>query len=153
MKRRYKKLDLFSIVNTTILLLLALSCLMPILNVLAISLSEQGAVAAGKVGLWPVNFTLAAYKYVIKDAAFFKSMLISTARVFIGPVLNLVLAILCAYPLSKPESRFHARNIYVWLFYFTTLFFLFLCFHVQQLLLKCIFQIIAYTNPKEKQGV
>lgn len=122
MKRRYKKLDLFSIVNTTILLLLALSCLMPILNVLAISLSEQGAVAAGKVGLWPVNFTLAAYKYVIKDAAFFKSMLISTARVFIGPVLNLVLAILCAYPLSKPESRFHARNIYVWLFYFTTLF-------------------------------
>ena len=50
MKRRYKKLDLFSIVNTTILLLLALSCLMPILNVLAISLSEQGAVAAGKVG-------------------------------------------------------------------------------------------------------
>ena len=50
MKRRYKKLDLFSVVNTTILLFMAFICLMPILNVLAISFSEQGAVAAGKVG-------------------------------------------------------------------------------------------------------
>ena len=122
MKRKYRKLDLFSIVTTMILLLLALSCLMPILNVLAISLSEQGAVAAGKVGLWPVDFTLAAYKYVMKDVAFFKSILVSVARVLIGPTLNLLLTILCAYPLSKSENRFHARKVYVWLFYFTTLF-------------------------------
>lgn len=122
MKRILKNLSFFSLINGTVLLLLAFSCLLPILNVLAISFSDRGAVAAGKVGFWPVDFTLAAYEYVLKDVAFFKSMLVSFARILVGPLLNLLLTILCAYPLSKPDNRFKARKFYVWIFYFTTLF-------------------------------
>ena len=122
MKKKGKKLDLFVIVNAIILILLTLLCLLPIINVLAISFSEQGAVAAGSVTFWPVNFTLAAYKYVMKDMDFFKSMIVSLKRVLIGPALNLLLTILCAYPLSKSERVFRARKVYVWIFYFTSLF-------------------------------
>lgn len=121
-KRRYKKPDLFLLVVSMILFFMALSCLLPIVNVLAISFSDNSAVAAGKVSFWPVDFTLAAYKYVLNDVKFFKSLVVSAERVLIGPLVNVLLVILCAYPLSKDEKQFHARKRYVWIFYFTTLF-------------------------------
>lgn len=121
-KRKFKKPDPVLTIVSIILLLLALSCLLPIINVLAISFSDNSAVAAGKVGFWPVDFTLAAYKYVLADMKFFESMLVSLKRVLIGPLFNLLLVILCAYPLSKEQKQFHARKKYIWIFYFTTLF-------------------------------
>lgn len=121
-KRRYKKPDLFLLIVSIILFFMALSCLLPIINVLAISFSDNSAVAAGEVSFWPVDFTLAAYKYVLNDVKFFKSLIVSVERVLIGPLVNVLLVILCAYPLSKDEKQFHARKRYVWIFYFTTLF-------------------------------
>lgn len=121
-KRRYKKPDLFLLIVSIVLFFMALSCLLPIINVLAISFSDNSAVAAGKVSFWPVDFTLAAYKYVLNDVKFFKSLIVSVERVLIGPLVNVLLVILCAYPLSKDEKQFHARKRYVWIFYFTTLF-------------------------------
>lgn len=121
-KRRYKKPDLFLLIVSIVLFFMALSCLLPIINVLAISFSDNSAVAAGEVSFWPVDFTLAAYKYVLNDVKFFKSLIVSVERVLIGPLVNVLLVILCAYPLSKDEKQFHARKRYVWIFYFTTLF-------------------------------
>ncbi len=122
MKKRFKKPDIFLIVVNILLLCLALSCLLPIINVLAISFSDNSAVAAGEVVFWPVKFTLAAYKYVLADLKFFTSMVVSLVRVLVGPLLNILLVILCAYPLSKEKKEFRSRKFYVWLFYFTTLF-------------------------------
>ena len=63
MKMKQKKqVDLFSVINVVILTGLSLLCLMPIINVLAISFSERAAVEAGKVVFWPVDFTTAAYE-------------------------------------------------------------------------------------------
>ena len=123
MKMKQKKQDdLFSVINDVILTGLSLLCLMPIINVLAISFSERAAVEAGKVVFWPVDFTTAAYEYVLKDRGFLDSLMVSIARVIVGPVLNLVLSILCAYPLSKSDARFLSRKVYVWIFLFSTLF-------------------------------
>ena len=53
MKMKQKKqVDLFSVINVVILTGLSLLCLMPIINVLAISFSERAAVEAGKVVFW-----------------------------------------------------------------------------------------------------
>ena len=122
MERKVKKLDLFTAVCTAILIILTLVCLLPIVNVLAISFSGQEAIASGKVGFWPVDITLMSYKHIMNDVEFFKSLYVSLKRVLIGPFLNLVLIILCSYPLSKSEKVFPARNIYVWVLYFATLF-------------------------------
>lgn len=122
MERKVKKLDLFTAVCTAILIILTLVCLLPIVNVLAISFSGQEAIASGKVGFGPVDITLMSYKHIMNDVEFFKSLYVSLKRVLIGPFLNLVLIILCSYPLSKSEKVFPARNIYVWVLYFATLF-------------------------------
>ncbi|MCO5532181.1 carbohydrate ABC transporter permease, partial [Enterococcus faecium] len=50
-----------------IVIVLALSCLVPMLNVVALSLSSSSAVAANAVGLWPVDLTLAAYERIMSD--------------------------------------------------------------------------------------
>ena len=50
MKMKQKKqVDLFSVINVVILTGLSLLCLMPIINVLAISFSERAAVEEGKL--------------------------------------------------------------------------------------------------------
>ena len=48
-----------------VVLLFALSCLLPLLNMVAISLSGSDAVAANKVGLWPVQL----HNYYIQQTA------------------------------------------------------------------------------------
>jgi putative aldouronate transport system permease protein len=117
--RGYK---VFTVFNIILLSALALICLLPLLNVLAISLSDRAAVAAGQVALWPVDFTLASYEYVLEDKAFFSSLWVSVFRVVLGGALNVLLCILCAYPLSKPRARFRMQPVYVWIFLFASLF-------------------------------
>ena len=50
---------LFSLINGIVLTLLALLCILPLVNVLAISLSSNTAVTAGKVMFLPVDFKCA----------------------------------------------------------------------------------------------
>ncbi len=117
--RGYK---VFTVINYIILTLLALLCFLPLLNVLAMSFSDRSATAAGSVTFWPVNFTVEAYKYVLQDDGFLKSLLVSFIRVILGGGLNLILTVMCAYPLSKESSNFRGRTIYVWIFLFASLF-------------------------------
>lgn len=48
-----------------VVLLFSLSCLLPLIYTLALSLSSKEAVAAGQVGFWPVGFTLVNYKEIL----------------------------------------------------------------------------------------
>lgn len=45
-----------------LVILSGLACLLPLWNIVAISLSGSAAVTANKVGLLPVGFTVSAYK-------------------------------------------------------------------------------------------
>jgi putative aldouronate transport system permease protein len=112
----------FGAFNMALLLLLVLLCLLPFWHVVSVSLSDAAPVIAGQVTLWPVRFTLSAYRYVLERGAFWRSLLITLERVALGLPLNLFLVILCAYPLSKQKGSFHFRSAYVWLFFVTMLF-------------------------------
>lgn len=46
----------------------------------------------------------------------------SVVRVILGAGLNLLMIVVLAYPLSKEKKDFRWRNIYVWFFFFTSLF-------------------------------
>lgn len=50
-----------------VVVLMTLSCLLPLINMIAISLSGSSAVAANQVGLLPVDFTLTTYNKLLKD--------------------------------------------------------------------------------------
>lgn len=113
---------IFVIFNYTILSLLAAACFLPILHVLALSLSSKAQVAAGAVLFWPVDFTTASYEYVASDKQFLRSMLISLQRVLLGTSISMGLSILTAYALSKEQREFRWRTAYAWYFVFTILF-------------------------------
>lgn len=101
---------------------LALMCLLPLWNIVAISLSSSAAVSGNNVGLLPVQTTFAAYEKIIGATQFWRSFGISTLRVGIALLLNMILIVLLAYPLSKPARKFKGRNIYMGILIFAMLF-------------------------------
>jgi ABC-type sugar transport system, permease component len=111
----------FELVNNLIMLFLALSCVLPFVNVLAVSLSDSSAASAGVVGLWPVKFSLASYEFVFQKVRFMMSMWNSVQRVLVGTTVNMLLTIITAYPLSKPSREFKGRMGFAWFFVITML--------------------------------
>ncbi|MGH2558048.1 MAG: carbohydrate ABC transporter permease [Thermomicrobiales bacterium] len=105
-----------------VLIGLAVLCLMPMLHVLSLSFSSATAAGAGKVDLWPVSFTTEAYEYALSKSEFTRSLMVSLKRVALGILVNMVLTVLVAYPLSKEDSIFPWRTAYVWIFVLTTIF-------------------------------
>ena len=114
--------QIFLFLDYTILAILGLSCLLPLIHILAMSFSSSGAVTRGEVGFWPVEFTVQSYKYVLNKKEFWVAALMSLERVVLGVSVNMILTILAAYPLSKEKWEFHGRGIYTWFFVITMLF-------------------------------
>ncbi|MDF2588622.1 MAG: binding-protein-dependent transport system inner rane component [Anaerocolumna sp.] len=106
----------------TLLIILVLSCFLPLLYTLAVSLSAKSAVAAGKVAFWPVDFTTYSYHEIMKDVRFFGAFWTSIKRVVVAMVLSLMTMISAAYPLSKTKHEFAARNYILWLLVFCMIF-------------------------------
>lgn len=103
-------------------ILFTLSCLLPLVNMIAISLSGSEAVASNSVGLLPVDFTTATYKKLLNDTQFWNSFWISVKRVVLGTAINMFFTITMAYPLSKSKYRFPAREFYIKIVIFAMLF-------------------------------
>ena len=112
---------IFNICNYLFLGISGLLCVLPFINLLAISFSGTNAVNAGIVRFWPVDFTLKSYEFVINNPAFLKAAFVSVQRVFLGVSLNMILTILVAYPLSKEKTKFKWRGFYAWFFMITIL--------------------------------
>ncbi|MEK0316701.1 carbohydrate ABC transporter permease [Cohnella sp. 56] len=112
----------FNAANYALLIVLAIMCILPLVQLLAMSLSSNAAVSAGKVTLWPVGFNWESYKFILSKPEFLRSMGVSVKRLALGVVVNMLITILVAYPLSKEASAFKGRAVYVWIFVFTMLF-------------------------------
>lgn len=114
--RKYKTWSnfLFDSVVVLLLLIFGLSCLIPILHVVALSLSSKTAALAGRVYLWPVEFTITPYKVLVTDAKFMQALWVSVKRVVLGGGLNLILTVITAFALSQEEKDFPGKkSLYV----------------------------------------
>lgn len=98
-----KKTTAFDVILVILLGVICITCVLPFIHLLAVSFSSSSAVAAGKVGFLPVEFTPASYEYVISGGRFLHAMGISLERVILGTLLNIVLMVLTAYPLAKED--------------------------------------------------
>jgi len=112
----------FNIFNATVLIILAILCIFPFINLLAISFSSRDAVVANRVTFWPVEFNLNSYRFILANDQFLRSFWISIQRVAIALPISMLLVILTAYPLSKSKKEFRSRSFFSWFFVFTTLF-------------------------------
>lgn len=87
--------------NSILLTLAALTCLLPLLNILAMSLSGSRAVLSGEVGIWPVEFTLKSYEALIGGSPIFQAFRNSVILTVAGVALCMLFTLLAAYPLSR----------------------------------------------------
>ena len=110
----------FTIVNYTLLMLVLIIELYTLVYVVAASFSDPQAVVSGKVFLFPVNPTLKGYAAVFKNKKILTGFSNSIFYLIVGTVLNLVMTMLCAYPLSRKEFR--ARGFLSMFFVFTMYF-------------------------------
>ncbi len=107
---------IFGISNYFIMAVLALTCLLPMVHVLAVSLSDAASAGANTVTFWPKGFNTVAYQLVFSNPVFLNSFYISVVRTVLGCCINLLMTILAAYPLSKDESELRGRNFLSWIF-------------------------------------
>ena len=91
--------------------LVILVCIMPMINLLAQSLSSSQSVINGMVSFLPIvhnledntygyGMTLESYRYVFLDSSFSRSMWWTAIMTVICTLLSLAMTILCAYPLT-----------------------------------------------------
>jgi len=112
----------FAFINYIVLAALAFLCIFPIIHVIALSMSSSTAAVSGRVSLLPVEFNLASYRFVIDNRAFTAAFGVSLLRVGLGLPINLFLAIITAYPLSKTKASFGGKTFFTWFFLFTMIF-------------------------------
>lgn len=120
--RQTRGQKIFSVFNYALLTLTAVLCLLPLIHVIALSFSDNAAVSGGLVTLWPVRFTWEPYAYVLERSAFWRAFGVTLQRAALGTIVNVLLVILLAYPLSMSGEKLRARTLYVWIFFFTMLF-------------------------------
>jgi putative aldouronate transport system permease protein len=102
----YSNRDLwFGRLNAFLLFVVAAITLYPILYVIAVSISSGTAASEGRVWLWPVNLTGAAYGYVANDSLFWTSYANTFFYTVVGTATSLLFIIPAAYALSKPRLR------------------------------------------------
>lgn len=120
----YKTLSyrIFSAINNSALLILGIVCILPLINILAISLSGKSAADSGLVGLWPIDFNLNAYSKTFSNGLFLDSLWITTQRTVLGTVFSMLVMIPASYALSKQYSYFKGRTAITWFFVITMLF-------------------------------
>jgi len=113
---------LFDIANHIFLVVFGIVCLVPLIHIFAVSLSNRAASAGGFVTLWPIGFTLTNYEKIFESGAIYRAALISVERTVLGTALNLLLTIITAYPLSKSPQAFKGRMVFMWFFVFAMMF-------------------------------
>lgn len=110
----------FYFIVDAVLWLVVLLVLLPIINVIANSFSDGDAIVAGKVTLWPVDFSLQGYQTVFDDPDTLTGYLNTIFYTLAGTGVNLLITIITAYPLSR--KKLPGRNVIMMIYAFTMIF-------------------------------
>lgn len=88
-----------------------LLCLLPLVNILAISLSSKET--ADLTFLFPKKWSFESYKAILGRRQLYNSLWISIKRVVLALVISTFVTVMMAYPLSKPSRYYPMRKYYV----------------------------------------
>ena len=110
----------FNAVAVGIVTRLTVIVIFPLLNVVAASFSSSTAVNAGKVLLWPIEFTLDNYRTVLKYNSVWLGYRNTILYTIAGTVISVTLSLFCAYPLA--QRKFSGRKFFNKLFLLTMIF-------------------------------
>ena len=88
-----------------ICVLIALICLLPMVNLLARSLSGTDYLLRHEVYLIPKGINIDSYVTVLKDPKYIKAFVWTVLLTFVCTILSLTMSTLCAYPLIFPALK------------------------------------------------
>lgn len=108
------------IINNAFLLLIFLVVLYPLIYVVSASFSDPNAVASGKVWLLPIDFTTKAYIRIFEYPRIWSGYANSIFYATVGTIVNVVMTVLAAYPLSRKDL--FGKNPLLFLFVFSMMF-------------------------------
>ncbi len=91
-----------------VLIVVLFVTLYPFIYVLSMSISDPVAVISREVWLWPVGFSLDAYKLVFEDPSVWRAYYNTFWYTIVGTLVNVTMTVLAAYPLSR--STFVGRK-------------------------------------------
>ncbi|MGU8036537.1 carbohydrate ABC transporter permease [Streptococcus suis] len=113
-----KKTDLFF---SSLLGLFALSCTLPFVFVIIISMTDEKSLAINGYSFWPEQWSLAGYEYLfqLKDQIF-QALFITFFVTIVGTSLNVFFTVLYAYAISRNSFRY--RRFFTLMALFTMLF-------------------------------
>lgn len=111
---------IFSFVNATILVIIALLMVIPFIHVIGSSFATSAEIAEKKFLLFPTRFTLSAYKYIFSTDTIFKAIGVSVFVTVAGTLWSMFFSVLTAYGLSKQDLV--GRRYFNFFIVFTMLF-------------------------------
>ena len=111
---------IFDVVNVLVMLVLLVVFVWPLWFVLISSFSDPFEVTMGNVLLFPKGLTLDSYKTMLKYSQILTGYANSIYYTVVGTLINLVLSVCFAYPLSRKD--FALRKVFLLMFLFTMYF-------------------------------
>ena len=111
---------IFYTVSDILLGLLLIVILYPLIYVVSSSFSAPNAVLSGRVVLWPVEPSLEGYQAIFRNRFIGIGYLNSFFYTIFGTLINVVLTLMAAYPLTRKELPF--GKFIMFLFTFTMFF-------------------------------
>ena len=111
---------IFIILIYILLAAIMLVVFLPLVYIVSASFSDPQAVISNEVWFLPVRPTLRGYQAVFKNRNILTGFANSFYYMIVGTLVNIVMTVMCAYPLSRKE--FTARNKVAMIFVFTMYF-------------------------------
>lgn len=104
--RQRKKIELFDVINTSLVVVTTLLVLYPLYFCVIASFSSPSEIALGNVVGWIKGFTFDSYKYMFKESQLWVGYRNTIIYTVFGTLYNLVLTIPAAYVMSKRNLPF-----------------------------------------------
>ncbi|WP_181592679.1 carbohydrate ABC transporter permease [Paenibacillus sp. YN15] len=91
----------FVIFIHVVLIIISLTCILPFLHLIALSVSSGHAVDLGQVWFWPVGLDFTVYQYFFENTPALRAFTNSVIITLCGTTLSMLATVLTAYPLSR----------------------------------------------------
>ena len=111
---------IFGLVNGFFLVVLLLLILLPLVHMLAVSVSDANLVLRGEITFIPSGINFKCYEALLGGSEIPRAYYNTIRYTFFGVLIDVAMTALCAYPLSRPN--FYGRKFFNFFVVFTMLF-------------------------------
>jgi putative aldouronate transport system permease protein len=121
-KKKLKRIGTFDIINTIVLLLIAIICVYPFVYIFSLSISDGKYLLTNEVKLFPKGINIETFKYIFNNPKLNigRGMFNSAMYTVFGTIVSIFITYATAYVLTR--KRLKGRFLIMSIFTFTWVF-------------------------------